>query len=314
MQVQIVREKYTPRDSLSKDRKDYLLKLDASVPENSYLISAGMPLTLHSREDIMREIRSLELDKVANVNELIRDVESKVKRLSIKGRDINAFPKINGRYFIPGSTIKGAVRSRVEYKLMPKDGKSLSCYIVEEDFNPRFVKNHIQFWGEEVIIGRGRCNFMRDEDVCLVCDMFGSPSLSSLIEFSDAYMIEGDVEVLKDLNSMEAARPNTKFELEIACHNFDYSRLGLLFLGLELYSKSPIIIGMFKYRFNPKLTNNLFRGRYAIGLLRFELKDVRDSSGSALDIDNILKDAKEALESSRWKEYISWDRGVISYQ
>lgn len=311
--VQVINKKpYTSRDRLLKDRRSYILKLNAIVPSNSYLISAAIPseISYNIEEYIMNEISKIKSRNIDINDNYIQNVIRNIRQLQ-KSQSRNIFPKVDETYFIPGSSIKGAVRSRIEYKFMPKEGKSMSCYIVEDDFNPRYAINHIKFWGERVAISRWRCNPMRDNNICIVCDMFGSQLISSLVNFGDAYMIEGDVERLNEFNGLEAVKPNSRFELEVTCFNFDHIRLGLLFLGFELFSKSPIILGMFKYKYNPNITDKLFRGKYAIGLLRFELKEIIDDLEEHHSLDKIIQETNNALKNSEFNEYINWDVGVI---
>lgn len=306
--VEVRRERYTDRIRALEDRDSYLLKLSAIVPENSYLISGAMPLELPNIENIMQEVKHI---KTKDIN--LEEIESIAKQISLikRNRQRITIPHINNRYFIPGSTIKGAVRSRVEYKLMPKNNECYSCYRIEEDFDPRYAINHIRFWGEKVTIPRGMCNAIKYDNVCIVCDMFGAPGLSSLVNFSDAIMLEGDIERLNELN-IDAIKPNSRFTLEISCFNIDYIRLGLLFLGLELFSNSPIILGMYKYRFNPNL-GKLFRDKYAIGLLRFKLEEVIDSNSNEHNANDFINRAKEELEKSIINDYIEWESGVVRY-
>jgi len=309
MPVQIDRIDHTPRDRLLPDRNIYILTFDCIVPDDSYLITASMPSEL---PNISNEINSIvkELKKsCSNSNEFYDQLWKQVRRIEDikKNRERNIFPRINDKYIIPGSTLKGAVRSRIEYKLAPKNNKSMSCYIVEDNFYQGAI-NHIKFWGNDVVISRPTCNI--NYRVCRVCDMFGSPSLSSLLSFSDAYLVNVSVEKLNDLG-YEAAKPGSRFNLKITSFNFNKIMLGLLFLGLELYSKSPIILGMLKYRYNKKV-GNLYKNKYSIGLLRFELKEIKDHKGNVFDANKIIDECKRELEgSNELNQYIEWNRGVI---
>jgi RAMP superfamily. len=317
MQVQIDRIEYTPRDRLLPNRNIYILTLECIVPDDSYLITASMPSELPNISD---EIKSIvkELDKKSWNNsdefyyQLLREV-GRIENIK-KNKERNFFPRINDQYIIPGSTLKGAVRSRIEYKLSPKNNKSLSCYIVEDNFYPQYAVNHIKFWGNDVVISRPKCNITDySNKVCWVCNIFGSPSLSSLVSFSDAYLVDGGIVKLNDLG-YEAAKPGSKFNLKITCFNFDKIMLGLLFLGLELYSKSPIIIGILKYKYNKKL-GSLYKGKYSFGLLRFELKEIEVIDHRCRrneNVNEIVNECKRELENSNLNQYIDWNRGVIS--
>ncbi len=312
MQIQVNRIEYTPRDKLLPDRRIYILKLRAAIPNDSYLITASIPSQLPDiNNDIKQIIKNLREKRFENDEMLYRELEKHVERLEDikKRRERNLFPKINDKYVIPGSTLKGAIRSRIEYKLAQKDNKSPSCYIIEDNFYPQYAANHRKFWGKDVVISKPPCDIRKDNKVCIVCDMFGSPSLSSLVSFSDAYMSSGRIEKLNDLG-YEAAAPGSTFDLKITCFNFDEVRLGLLLLGLEIYSNSPIIIGMFKYRYNKKFGR--FYKDKNIGMLRFELKDMIDHTGKEYNIEETIKKCKVKLEQDNSiNQYIRWERGVI---
>ena len=141
-----------------------------------------------------------------------------------------------------------------------------SCYI-SYDLGGRPSERHLSFWGEDVTLPREICN---PPLVCIVCDLFGSRNLSSRVFFSDAIMFQGEVEKLADLR-IEAVKPGSKFNLSVTVQNANLLDLGLLFLGLELFSSSPILLGFYKYRFNEKAGGNLYRGRYYFGLLDISL-------------------------------------------
>ncbi len=298
------REEYTPRDTLLSDRDTYVLNLTATVDNNSYLCSSAFPLELPDYNAVIEKIKKLKSEK-----SYLNQIESLVRELTLKKNEKKkVFSQINGRYVIPGSSLKGAIRSRIEYKFVPRDGKIKSCYIIEGDFFVSEAVNHRKFWGDDVVNRRGSCNAERDNNVCIVCDMFGAPSLASLVSISDAYLENGGSEKLN--LGIEVIKPGSRFTTTIVCRNFDYTRLGLLFLGLELYSKSPILLGMYKYRFNPKIRKPLFNGRYAFGLLRFDLKSAYSLKQPNINIEDLLARSRDALKE-RLDQYIDWDKGVM---
>lgn len=314
--IEVERFEYTARDSILSDRDMYILKLSCIVDNDSYLFSSSLPIILE-REKMEKVIRSrLEELKSRNVNErdLLEEVSKLVREISIikkTGGTTREFSKINERYFIPGSTLKGAIRSRIEYKFKVHNGTIKSCYIVESDFLRNQAVNHIKFWGESVTTSRGRCDATRGK-VCIVCDMFGSPSLASLVYIDDAYMYKGDSMRVNELNGIEAIEPGSIFTTTIICKNFDSLRLGLLLLGLELFSNSPVLVGMYKYRFNVKL-GRLFKERYSFGLIKFKLDEIYSfKERSSIDVNDLIKKCKDTLDD-KLNEYIDWERGVIRY-
>ncbi len=179
---------------------------------------------------------------------------------------------MDGTYFIPGSSLKGAIRSRIEHLLKPFEmgGRlhSFSCYIIQ-DPSPAVQpsKGHEAMWGKDATYVRDQC---RGAAACYVCDLFGNPNLGSRVYFSDAAMTEGDVVRLEDLE-VEAAVPGSRFTLSISGVNMSYLDLGLLLLGLGIIHGKPILLGMYKYRFQPSIGNTKYKGRYVLGPLKFKL-------------------------------------------
>ncbi|MEM2857116.1 MAG: RAMP superfamily CRISPR-associated protein [Candidatus Nitrosocaldus sp.] len=308
-QLTIDKEEYTSRNELLKGRDVYILTLEGVVDDNSYLFSSAFPIEIPDYKSFREKVTALKVSKRVD----IKKIESLVNEFSTikKKGELRTHSKINDKYVIPGSSLKGAIRSRIEYKFIPVNNKIKSCYIVEDDFFLQQAVNHRKFWGDDVIRKRGSCNVQSDDKACIVCDMFGSQYLASLVSISDTYLLSGNSEKLSDLYNIDAIKPQSRFSTTIVCRNFDYTRLGLLFLGLELYSKSPILLGMYKYRFNPKVGKVLFRDKYAFGLVRFNLTDVTSLiNNNKLDVKELIEQTKNVLRD-KFKEYIDWKKGVI---
>ena len=307
-QVEVIRRDFTPRDSIQEGRFNVKLNLKAKVPEDSFLATASMPSKIEADDRVFKSaIGSVdEYLETENLQRLINRVGSIYR---YRRYETN-FPKYKDTYLIPGSSIKGAVRSRIEYKLKPiqKGGKlrSLSCYIVQNPIiNPNFARRHLKFWGEDVSFPRSSCGAGK---VCLVCDLFGNKNLSSRVHFSDAKMISGKVEYLPDLR-IEAATPSSEFDLTVTCFNMNFLDLGLLLMGLEIFSGSPILIGMYKYRF----VDQKYKNKFVFGKLKFELLEFKEMITDKLD-KFTQKDLKEkCLEELKSLEFVDLDRGVIGY-
>jgi len=323
IQVEIRRKEFTPREYLLPGRFNLTLKFEALVPGNSYIFSGAIPEQLPEAKNFYDGIDKLKR-RILSGEKL--HLEEETKRLlnevyasKQKFKKSTNFPKLLNSYFIPGSSIKGAVRSRIEYKLKPtKVGDSFisySCYIAESSFLDKlFAKNHLTFWGDDISYFRFSCSVPK---VCVVCDLFGTQSLASRVSFSDALLTpptSTSLEFLKDLN-IEAVKPNSKFNLRVDAINLNFVELGLLFLGFEIFSRSPILIGSFKYRYNPKVTKKLYRDRFSFGLLKFNLVDFNEFISSELpkmSTNELVEKAKEELLSSELSNFIDYNKGVIS--
>jgi len=251
--VRVKRRSYTDRSFLHPNRRNYLLKFEMEVPENSYLLtSSGLSKLDYSKlerkfKEILRKVSSGKED-IRRAAQILEKHFDEIRRSSSPSR--NQIPRYDDVAILPGSSIKGAVRSRVEYKLKPvktsKGYESASCYSVVGQYNT-LSKAHMEFWYPEVIYPRERCG---PKEFCVVCDLFGSQGLRSRVHFSDGILKEGKPVRLDGYG--EAFSPGSKFSLEVTCENSTILDLGLLFLGTKQFSGSPRQLVGRKYANNTK--------------------------------------------------------------
>ncbi len=296
---------YTER-VLRGDRLTLSLRFNCTVDKDSYLFSASLPSHLPDLSRKFENIKSEFLSKCQIDTKMLERLINEIDNFKKSDRNTKDFPKLD-KYFIPGSSLKGVIRSRIEYKLMYKNNtNAYSCYIVDGYFRQPSSK-HLKFWN----INDQPREYCEIPKICIVCDMFGNRNLASLTEFSDAVTYDNNpVERLPELG-ISAIKPNTTFVMDILCKNYDYLRLGLLFLGLELYSKSPILIGMYKYKYNGIVGKELFDNKYWFGKVRFELVNARDINNKEHNIEELLKVSNEHLKNSDIGKNIDLERGVI---
>jgi len=171
--------------------------------------------------------------------------------------EIAQFNVSGGRPVIPGSSIKGNIRSRLELSFRPKDGYVRSCFIraskpLVKGHHRGVSWRHFKIWGNVLFEDRGPpCDLTKMDKVCLICNLFGTAGLKSLIDFSD-FVGEGDArDVLEPLSleygmNLLAAKPGSKFNGRILFHNLSPSELGLLLIGMKV-GKS-VLLGRLKYR------------------------------------------------------------------
>jgi hypothetical protein len=178
----------------------------------------------------------------------------------------------NGTPTIPGSSVKGNIRSRLELGFRAKNGIVRSCFIraspVKEISQGAHGWRHSRIWGDVVFENRGfPCDLTKNEEVCLICDLFGTTGLKSLIDFSD--FIGKDISLVPlDLEydmRILAAPPNSKFLGEITFYNLKPEELGLLFVGMSLGKTT--LLGRLKYR--RSVSGYTFgRVRYVVEILK----------------------------------------------
>lgn len=313
--LQLDRRPYTGRDAAGDNRFNVSIKARMRVLDNSYLFTGSLVAGAKVREDVAEKLYSISSRLQAGeltLDQAVRSIDQLYKQV-VEIRASKRQPVLNSKIIIPGSSVKGAIRSRVEYKLAPK----LSCYSVIGAAMPpaKFYQRHITFWGKDILQDinyRRTCSVERDGRVCLVCDLFGSHSLASRVFFSDAILERGDITALGDLG-ITAVRPGSTFTLRIDGFSFSWIDLGLLFLGMEIFSGSPIIMGAYKYRFNPRV-GSAYRGRFYFGLVKFEITGVQEfltSRLAGLSIGDIISRARDELSRSYGGD-IDWNRGVLT--
>jgi len=321
VKVKIIKKSYTPRSSLHPNHFNVILNFEASVPSNSYVFSGALTTELPRLTDFIKALddlrKRLEKEEKLDTGYITSLTEKYVLRKRFGAS--KKFPKISEKFLLPGSSIKGAIRSRIEYKFKPflvgEKYYSYACYIVQNPFIDRsFARHHLNFWGEEVSYAREHC---KPPNVCIICDIFGCPELSSRVHISDAVLTKGSTELLDDLDKVEAVKPSSMFSLKITGFNLSLLDLGLIFLGLELYSGSPVLIGAYKYRFNPVLERKLFRGKFTFGLLKFKLNSFKEHAVEKVLEEiktpkDLIREAKNALDRSEYAEHIDYNKGVLA--
>lgn len=162
-------------------------------------------------------------------------------------------------HVIFGTSVKGNVKSRLQLTLQPHDGTAIACLYPASELRspPRkggHVWRHYNVWRESLQYIRDRpCNVNEEPNVCTVCDLFGAPGLSSLIEFGTFYMVEGTIiELAKGPERLHAATPGSKFSGAISFRGLRAEELGLLLIGMGYSTPDghprPVLFGSHKYR------------------------------------------------------------------
>lgn len=170
-----------------------------------------------------------------------KDIEDFIKYGKLPNVSITtfkSFSRAGGKIVIPGSTIKGLVRSRLELSL-PQ-----SCYIVDAPstnssatyvriFHP--VQKHSDRFDPE-----------KFPNVCPVCDLLGNMGLGSRVSFSDAVLLKGETAVVNDL---EVVKKGAEFQGSIRGLIKNEVEVGMVFYGLGIRpnGNKVVLLGRFKY-------------------------------------------------------------------
>lgn len=237
-------------------------------PSDSYLhVGTGV---LRLKVDETRLKRLTESAKTRS--QLMKVVEDLSREIQL---DYTEFTTVRGLVVVPGASVKGNVRARLELSFVPSSGYVRSCLIraSEEPLEPppsgQHGWRHFRIWSESLSFAREpACDYTKGGEVCLLCDLFGTAGLEGLIAFADFI---GDRVQLTSVNlptgeKLRVAPPGSAFSGTITFTNLKAWELGLLLYGMGLRSLRlgrPVLFGKVKYRRYPN---------YVFGVVRYEVE------------------------------------------
>jgi CRISPR-associated RAMP protein (TIGR02581 family) len=170
------------------------------------------------------------------------------------GTDLPVIKDAQGHPFIPGSSLKGVLRARVEaFVRAIHNTRQAAC-------NP--VGNDTEWC---ISSSEGLSDQAIDEQSCLVCQVFGSPWLASKVQVRDApvaplwfdqYQVWDGVAINRDTQTAEAGLKydyevvpaQTRFDFMLVAENLTVAQIGMLFVGLRPFERGEIGLGGFRSR------------------------------------------------------------------
>lgn len=189
--------------------------------------------------------------------------------------DLPILVDANGSPYIPGSSLRGAVRSYIERfvrSLEPMVGQGKGACLPTDE-NALCVTARDLNGNNEGAGWRQQARGRQDGDVwlahqiwensCRVCQAFGSPWLASRVRISDLALatnervpvlrrdgvaIHREKETVQHKYDFETLPPDTMFRLYIIAENLTQAERGLLWLGLRELQEGNILLGGFKGR------------------------------------------------------------------
>lgn len=205
-----------------------------------------------------REKFSVDVNKVKSLYAKVKTIDERFLKQITLVRDYQEFASLISGVILPGSSIKGNVRARLELSFHGFKGNVRSCFIRAGAIMEAPVGvsgwRHQKLWEDVVFEDRGRpCDLTKVGEVCLICDIFGTSGLKSLVNFSDFVGLNVKLEYL-DLPydiKVEAAPPNSTFNGRIDFMNLKDYELGLLLIGMGITDRRigrTVLLGRFKYR------------------------------------------------------------------
>lgn len=232
-----------PRDRSTY--RDLCGLIDVSIiTDNSYLhVGSG------------RERFEVNLNKLKEIYTKRKYIDiNTIKELQLKA-GYSDFVSTSKGIVIPGSSVKGNIRARLELSFHGFNGSVRSCFLrashIVRANKGESGWRHQKVWSETVFEDRGfPCDYTKNNNVCLICDLFGTSGLKSLIGFSDFIGLNVKLEAL-DLPKVYAAAPSSEFNGKISFMNLKDYELGLILLGMGIVNSSigrSVTLGRFKYK------------------------------------------------------------------
>ncbi len=183
------------------------------------------------------------------------------------------FARSNGEFYLPGSSIRGALRTAIERMAASlalgsvEDGK-ISCFLDSGSGTGCFsvnrnVPNLMEQWRQNGLSGKEIFEKINDNNLCRLCRLFGSPYLASKVKVMDSFPvstlpekapvrtgigIDRDTESVREgaLFEVEVLDTKPEFSFEIIAENLDLGEpfdWGLLSLGLIEFQQGNITLG-----------------------------------------------------------------------
>jgi CRISPR-associated RAMP protein (TIGR02581 family) len=166
--------------------------------------------------------------------------------------DLPLMRDVNGKAFLPGSSLRGVFRSHIERIVRTFEnvggGKGACDPTSKKDW---CIQDKTSLTTEQQIFDRS----------CRVCQVFGSPWLASRVritdlpllnhsepEIRDGVAIHREKETSENKYDFEVLPVGTRFRLEIIAENLEPVEMGMLLLGLKELEKGGIVVGGFKGR------------------------------------------------------------------
>lgn len=189
--------------------------------------------------------------------------------------DLPVMKTVDGRPFIPGSSLRGVLRSHVEriVRVFESDqvgngkGACNPLTMSEEGdalFHACVTNPQVEAWRNELRNTADSDHIFAQrvwDKSCRICRVFGSPWLASRVRISDLPCVNGaeaetrdaiainrEKETVENKYDFEAVPVGSRFKLEIIADNLDEVERGLLWLGIEELQRGQILLGGFKGR------------------------------------------------------------------
>ncbi|MHA1766095.1 MAG: RAMP superfamily CRISPR-associated protein [Promethearchaeota archaeon] len=275
-------------------QKDFIqFQVSLTLLNNNYLFIGS---NWDEIEEIPEEYFSMEKSFEECINHISKQINSVSSTILIGGKPI-----------IPGSTLKGAIRFRVEHSFKPdKNNEIFSCFIKQSRPAPKsMIKNFLKAFGYGNNIPPTRPNEdinLIKENCCQTCDLFGNSSLEGRIFFSDAEPINASMKII--ILQVRAGRdekrviaPGSTFNFTVGIKNVDDIDLALLYLGMNLHNDGTILLGMNKFATRREINGNIIH----FGKVKLNINEIKRYSSENGRITIIHEDLNQINEKASKK-------------
>ena len=282
--ISVVKRSLSPRDgSLADPSLTGLMTVKCEVscrPESFLHIGTGS-IAFRAEGRAIAEL----VDKSRTFEDLVRELR---RAPDLARHDYLEALRLRGAPAIPGSTVKGACRARVELSIVASGGQAPSGF--RQSTPPREPPEgahgwrHFRVWSPSTWEDRGPdCDLTKSPQACLTCDVFGAPGLASRVNFGD--MMASELQLyeleLDHGERVEAVGPGSTFRGEASFSWLRPHELGLVLVGLGAKEGGdfiPVLLGRSKYRKRRIVSSNPrgWEGREVrFGVVRFSLEQLR---------------------------------------
>ncbi len=173
--------------------------------------------------------------------------------------DLPVMKDVYDRPFIPGSSLKGVLRSQVEALIRGLGNSGLrSCDPVGENWDncvdPKVYSRELK--------EHKKPSKDIPQDLCHVCNLFGHPNFASRLRFKDLpveestwdelmLQVRDGVAIDRETGTVSGSKkydfevvpPGVKFALKVTADNVDHWQLGLLFSALDMLDQGVCRLG-----------------------------------------------------------------------
>jgi len=239
---------------------------------------------LHVGSGIVDVVLTSDVGDLTDVIERILKGESLTSFASLNSmfsRPAHLLSRVGDRVVIPGSTIKGMVRTRLELSI-PN-----ACYIVDMQ-----SRNYSQRY-REIFKPDQRKRADRFPQVCPVCDLLGNTGLASRVEFSD-FTLSGDwIDFFSSgSESYEVVKKGGKFSGRVTFKVKSPEELGMILWGFGIRSGGNKVVLLGRFKFQDR----------RFGRVKFTVKSLKVQGWKPMTVQDSLNSFVRAYSPRDFKE------------